>query len=97
MTRILAENKLINAFDVVETPNKQGTIRIALRYYNGANVIKGSRRISTPGRRVYRTVKDLPRVKNGLGLAIVSTPKGLMSEKQARKENVGGEILCLIW
>jgi small subunit ribosomal protein S8 len=97
MTRILAENNLIHNFDVIDTENKQGMLRIALRYYNGENVIKGSRRISTPGRRVYRQVGDLPRVNNGLGLAIVSTPKGLMSDKQARKENVGGEVLCLIW
>lgn len=96
ITRILAENKLINKWDVV-TDEKQGVIRIALKYYAGANVIKGSRRVSTPGRRVYRQVEDLPRVSNGLGLAIVSTSKGLMSDKQARKENVGGEVLCLIW
>ncbi|MFA6456780.1 MAG: 30S ribosomal protein S8 [Bacteroidota bacterium] len=96
ITRILAENKLINKYDVV-ADDKQGTIRIALKYYAGANVIKGSRRVSTPGRRVYRQVEDLPRVSNGLGLAIVSTSKGLMSDKQARKENVGGEVLCLIW
>lgn len=97
ITRILADNKLIASYDVVETENKQGAIRIALKYFNGANVIKGTRRVSTPGRRSYRAVTDLPRVNNGLGLAIVSTPKGLMSDKQARKENVGGEVLCLIW
>ncbi|MEW5798260.1 MAG: 30S ribosomal protein S8 [Bacteroidota bacterium] len=97
ITRILADNKLITSYEVVETENKQGAIRIALKYFNGANVIKGSRRISTPGRRSYRTVSELPRVNNGLGLAIISTPKGLMSDKQARKENVGGEVLCLIW
>jgi len=96
ITRILAENKLINKYDVV-SDDKQGVIRIALKYYAGSNVIKGSRRVSTPGRRVYRQVEDLPRVSNGLGLAIVSTSKGLMSDKQARKENVGGEVLCLIW
>lgn len=97
ITRILADNKLITSYEVVETENKQGAIRIALKYFNGANVIKGSRRVSTPGRRSYRTVSQLPRVNNGLGLAIISTPKGLMSDKQARKENVGGEVLCLIW
>lgn len=96
ITRILAENKLINKYDVVDD-KKQGMIRIALKYYAGSNVIKGSRRVSTPGRRVYRAVDNLPRVSNGLGLAIVSTSKGLMSDKQARKENVGGEVLCLIW
>jgi small subunit ribosomal protein S8 len=97
ITRILADSKLINTYEVIETKNKQGAINITLKYYNGANVIKGSRRVSTPGRRVYRSVSDLPRVNNGLGIAIVSTPKGLMSDKQARKENVGGEVLCLIW
>lgn len=96
ITRILAENKLITKYDVVKD-DKQGVIRIALKYYAGANVIKGSRRVSRPGLRVYRSVEQLPRVSNGLGLAIVSTPKGLMSDKQARKENVGGEVLCLIW
>jgi small subunit ribosomal protein S8 len=97
ITRILADYKLISSYEVVETENKQGAIRIALKYFNGTNVIKGSRRVSTPGRRSYRTVSELPRVNNGLGLAIISTPKGLMSDKQARKENVGGEVLCLIW
>lgn len=97
ITRILADNKLITRYEVVDDVTKQGTIRIALKYFNGANVIKGTRRISTPGRRNYRSVDQLPRVNNGLGLAIVSTSKGLMSDKQARKENVGGEVLCLIW
>jgi len=97
ITRILADYKLITRYEVVPDVTKQGTIRIALRYHEGANVIKGTRRVSTPGRRTYRTVDQLPRVNNGLGLAIISTSKGLMSDKQARKENVGGEVLCLIW
>lgn len=96
ITRILADNKLITKYEVVDD-KKQGTIRIALKYFNGVSVIKGTRKVSTPGRRTYRAVNELPRVNNGLGLAIVSTSKGLMSDKQARKENVGGEILCLIW
>jgi len=96
MTRILADNKLITKYEVVEDV-KPGMIRIALKYFNGESVIKGTRRVSTPGRRNYRSVTDLPRVNNGLGLAIISTSKGLMSDKQAKKENVGGEILCLIW
>ena len=96
MTRILADNKLITKYEVVDDA-KSGMIRIALKYFNGGSVIKGTRRVSTPGRRNYRSVDKLPRVNNGLGLAIISTSKGLMSDKQARKENVGGEILCLIW
>lgn len=96
MTRILADNKLITKYEVVDDA-KSGIIRIALKYFDGDSVIKGTRRVSTPGRRNYRSVDKLPRVNNGLGLAIISTSKGLMSDKQARKENVGGEILCLIW
>ena len=96
MTRILADNKLIVKYEVVDDA-KSGMIRIALKYFNGDSVIKGTRRVSTPGRRHYRSVDKLPRVNNGLGLAIISTSKGLMSDKQAKKENVGGEILCLIW
>jgi len=96
ITRILVEQKLIGQFDVVDE-TKPGVIRIALKYYKGQNVIKGTRRVSTPGRRSYRSVDQLPRVNNGLGLAIISTSKGLMSDKQARKENIGGEVLCYIW
>jgi small subunit ribosomal protein S8 len=96
ITRILLENKLINKFDVVED-GKQGTIRIALKYADDLSIIRGIRRISKPGIRQYRDVEALPRVNNGMGLAIISTSKGLMSDKQARKENVGGEVLCYIW
>ena len=96
IARILLENKLITKYDVVED-GKQGIIRIALRYAESGNVIKGIRRVSKPGIRQYRAVDQLPRVNNGMGLAIISTSKGLLTEKQARKENVGGEVLCYIW
>lgn len=78
--------------------NKQGTIRVHLRY--GANrerVITGLKRISKPGLRVYAGSEELPRVLGGLGIAIVSTSRGLMTDKQARRERVGGEVLCYIW
>ena len=75
----------------------QGVLQVKLRYYYGQPVIREIRRVSKPGRRVYTGVEKLPRVRNGLGVAIISTPRGVMSDKQARRENVGGEILCTIW
>jgi len=75
----------------------QGTLQVKLRYYYGQPVIREIRRVSKPGRRVYAGVDNLPRVRNGLGVAIISTPRGVMSDKQARRENVGGEIICTIW
>ncbi len=75
----------------------QPTLEVKLRYYYGEPVIREIKRVSKPGRRVYAGVGELPRVRNGLGVAIISTPRGVMSDKQARRENVGGEILCTIW
>ena len=72
-------------------------LRIKLKYFEGASVITEIFRVSTPGRRVYSSVKDLPRVYNGLGISIVSTPQGVMSDNEARKANVGGEILCQVF
>lgn len=75
----------------------QPTLEVKLRYFYGQPVIREIKRVSKPGRRVYAGVAELPRVRNGLGVAIISTPQGVMSDKQARRENVGGEILCTIW
>lgn len=75
----------------------QGKIQITLRYYKRQPIIKEMHKVSKPGRRVYVSADNLPRVKNGLGVAIVSTSKGVMTDKKARKENVGGEVLCTIW
>ena len=72
-------------------------IEISLKYYEGDPVIRELRRVSTPGRRVYAGVKDIPSVRQGLGVAIVSTPKGVMSDAQARADNVGGEVLCTVF
>ena len=72
-------------------------LRIQLKYHEGTSVITEIYRVSTPGRRVYSSVRDLPRVYNGLGISIVSTPKGVMSDNEARKANVGGEILCQVF
>lgn len=72
-------------------------LKIQLKYFEGTSVITQIYRVSTPGRRVYSSVKDLPRVYNGLGISIVSTPQGVMSDHDARKANVGGEILCQVF
>lgn len=77
--------------------NGQGELRITLKYTNGNPAIIGLKRISTPGLRRYTKAADTPRVLSGLGIAILSTPKGLMTDKQARQDNVGGEVLCYIW
>ncbi len=72
-------------------------VRIELKYFEGAPVIKEIARISTPGRRVYKKIKDLPKVYNGLGISILSTPRGVMSDHEARQANVGGELLCRVF
>ena len=79
------------------TVEKQTTIKINLKYYEGDPVIKEIKRISKPGRRVYSRANSIPRVMNGLGLAILSTPKGVMSDTEARKNNLGGEIICRVF
>ena len=96
LTRILTEQNFFDGYTVVED-NKQGIIRISLKYHDGKIVLSGIRRVSSPGLRQYKAAEDLPRVQNGLGIAIISTSKGLMTNKQARKENVGGEIVCYVW
>ena len=75
----------------------QGALSIELKYHNGEPVIRELKRVSKPGRRVYRGVRDLPRVYNGLGIAILSTPHGVMSDAEAREAHVGGEVLCTVF
>jgi small subunit ribosomal protein S8 len=96
IAQILKDQGYIAEFEKVENAH-QGVLHIKLRYYLGQPVIREIRRISKPGRRVYAPADGLPRVRNGLGIAIVSTPRGVMSDKEARRENVGGEVLCTIW
>ena len=96
ISKILLEKNYIAGFTVLED-KKQHILRINLKYHEGAPVISGLRRVSKPGIRLYRSTDELPRVLGGLGVAIVSTSKGVMTDAQARKENVGGEILAYIW
>jgi small subunit ribosomal protein S8 len=96
ITQILLEKNFISGFTVLED-KKQNVLRINLKYHNGKPVISGLQRISMPGLRVYLASKDLPRVLGGLGVSIVSTSKGVMTGAQAKKDNVGGEILAYVW
>lgn len=97
MAEILYEQKFIKNYILIED-GKQGIIRVFLKVdRNGKNVISVLKRVSTPGRRYYVNVENLPRVKNNMGIAMISTSKGIMTERQARRENVGGEVLCYIW
>ena len=97
IANILLEEGYIKAVSVVED-GKQGIIRITLKYEQGkVKAIRGIRRVSKPGLRIYSNCEDMPKVMNGLGIAIVSTSKGIMTDKRARRENVGGEVLAFVW
>jgi small subunit ribosomal protein S8 len=96
LAEILKSNKFIKDYNVIED-KKQNVLRVHLQYVGGIPSITGMRRISKPGLRNYRDKDNLPRVLNGLGMAVLSTSKGLLTDKQAKKESVGGEIICHIW
>ena len=94
---VLEAEGYIRGYSSVENANGMKEFVIELKYFDGAPVIREITRISKPGRRVYSSVKNLPRVANGLGVSILSTPKGVMADHQARDENVGGEVLCRVF
>ena len=95
--QILADEGYIKGFTVIED-GKQGVIKVTLKYGEGkTSVITGLRRVSKPGLRIYSNVEDMPQGMQGLGIAVISTSKGVMTDRQARKENVGGEVLAFIW
>lgn len=96
IAEILRDQKFIQDFQVIED-NKQNILRILLKYTDGESAISGLKRVSSPGLRIYAPVEKLPRVLNGYGIAIISTSKGLLTDKQAKKESVGGEVVCYIW
>lgn len=96
LAQILKANKFIRDYNVVED-NKQNVLRLHLQYIGGVPSITGIKRISTPGLRKYVNVDQIPRVLNGLGIAVLSTPKGLLTDKQAKKDSVGGEVICHVW
>ena len=94
---VLEEEGFIRGYAQVEFDNGRAELEIELKYFDGEPVIRELKRVSKPGRRVYSSVKSLPTVANGLGVAILSTPKGVMSDSKARAENVGGEVLCSVF
>jgi small subunit ribosomal protein S8 len=94
---VLASEGYIRGFERATTDNGQGELVISLKYFEGVPVIREVKRVSKPGRRVYMSVKEIPSVRNGLGISIVSTPKGVMSDANARAANVGGEVLCTVF
>ena len=93
---ILVKEGYVKGYNIVED-GKQGIIRVTLKYNGKDKAIKGLRRVSKPGLRIYASCEDMPRVMNGLGVAIVSTSKGIMTDKEARKNNIGGEVLAFVW
>ncbi|MCM1523724.1 MAG: 30S ribosomal protein S8 [Ruminococcus sp.] len=97
ITQILVDEGYIKSYQLIED-GKQGIIRITLKYgENKSQVITGLRRVSKPGLRIYSSCEDMPKVMKGLGIAIVSTSKGVMTDKKARELNVGGEVLAFVW
>jgi small subunit ribosomal protein S8 len=94
---VLADEGYIRGYERKDSDNGQGELVISLKYFEGEPVIRDLQRVSKPGRRVYMSIKDIPTVRNGLGVAIVSTPKGVMSDAHARAANVGGEVLCTVF
>ena len=94
---VLEREGFIRGFERTDLGNGKAELKINLKYAEGDPVIQSISRVSSPGRRVYSSVKDLPRVHNGLGISIVSTPKGVLSDSEARAENVGGEIICTVF
>ena len=95
--KILKEEGYIKDYYIEKSENNKINLKINLKYYEGNPVIKEIKRISKPGRRVYSRSTSIPKVMNGLGLAILSTPKGVMSDVEARKKNIGGEIICRVF
>jgi len=94
---VMREEGYIRGFSRTDYQDGKAEIEIELKYFDGKPVIRNLKRVSRPGRRVYSSVNDLPTVGNGLGVAILSTSKGVMSDSRARRENVGGEVLCSIF
>lgn len=96
IARLLAENHMVFDYKVLDDGH-HGVLRVYLKYFDGAPVIRHLERVSRPGRRRYVGVSEIPRVRNGLGMAVLSTSKGVMSDRNARKSGLGGELLALVW
>jgi small subunit ribosomal protein S8 len=97
IARILKENNFIQDYQTLQTDDGKQVLRVRLKYAGGEPVIRQLQRVSTPGLRRYVGVTEIPRVRNGLGMAILSTPKGLMSDREARQSRTGGELVAVVW
>ena len=96
LARILKDNHFIHDYKVLDD-GRHGVLRLYLKYHEDRPVIRDLQRVSRPGRRTYASVKELPRVRGGMGMAIVSTSRGMMSDREARAQNVGGEVMAVVW
>ena len=94
---VLKNEGFINDYAIIENKNNKNNISVNLKYKYGSSVIKQIQRVSKPGRRIYSSADSLPKINNGLGITVVSTPKGIMSDIEARKQNIGGEIICKVF
>ena len=94
---VLKQEGYISNYKTLPSEKNKSSIQVDLKYNNGSPVIKEIKRVSKPGRRIYSRADSIPRIQNGLGLAIISTPKGVMSDNEARKNNIGGEIICRVF
>jgi|TARA_B100000959_G_C14769053_1_gene536686 small subunit ribosomal protein S8 len=94
---VLKSEGYISNFFIEKKENNKKNLKVDLKYYEGNPVIKEIKRVSKPGRRIYSRADSIPKIQNGLGLAIISTPKGVMSDNEARKNNIGGEIICRVF
>jgi small subunit ribosomal protein S8 len=97
IAEIMKNTHFISDYSIIETDGVKKFISLKLKYNDGVSVIEGLKRISKPGIRTYKDSESIPRVRNGLGIAVISTSKGLMTDKQARAQKIGGEVICEIW
>ena len=97
IAKVLKDEGYIDNFEVQNIENNKKSLVLTLKYYAGSPVIEKIERVSRPGLRIYKSCDEIPRVMNGLGVAIISTPKGVMTDRKAREGKVGGEVLCYVW
>jgi len=96
LAKILKEDGFIRAYKILKD-KKQGILRLTLKYVDNENVISGLKRVSKPGRRVYVGKNEIPRVMGGVGIAVLTTPKGILSDRTCRRDGIGGEVICYVW
>jgi small subunit ribosomal protein S8 len=96
LAKILKEDGFIRAYKILKD-KKQGILRLTLKYADNENVISGLKRVSKPGRRVYVGKNEIPRVMGGVGIAVLTTPRGILSDRTCRRDGIGGEVICYVW